>query len=102
MLRKLRVAMGDQNRRYRLEGTVGQVTPPGLVDGWLPWVHVVISSFKGCLLGIYHGISGRNVQGYLDEFCCRLNRRSWESQIPNRLLMLCAARPPVLLQPVGC
>ena len=139
MLRKLRVAMGDQNRLYRLEAVarvdqhsvkafaqetiapeqtlhtdafatlrvlaeghhhVAKVTPPELVDEWLPWVNIVISNFKSYVLGTYHGISGRYVQEYLDEFCYRLNRRFWENQIPNRLLMLCTMHPPVLLQPV--
>ncbi len=81
---------------------VAKVTPPELVDEWLPWVHVVISNFKSYVLGTYHGISGGYVQEYLDEFCYRLNRRFWENQIPNRLLALCATHQPVLLQPVGC
>jgi Transposase zinc-ribbon domain/ISXO2-like transposase domain len=121
MLRKLRVAMGDQNRLYRLEGIielddafaalrvlteddhhVAKVTPPELVDEWLPWVYIVISNFKSYVLGTYHGVSGRYMQEYLDEFCYRLNRRFWENQIPNRLLKLCATHPPVSLQPVAC
>jgi hypothetical protein len=79
-----------------------KVTPPDLVDEWLPWVHVVISNFKSYVLGTYHGISRSYVQEYLDEFCYRLNRRFWENQIPNRLPKLCANHPPVLLQPVAC
>ena len=81
---------------------VAKVTPPELVDEWLPWVQIVISNFKSYVLGTYHGISGRYVQEYLDEFCYRLNRRFWENQIPNRLLMLCTMHPTVLLQPVAC
>lgn len=69
---------------------ISKVTPPELADEWLPWVHIVISNFKSYVLGTYHGISGRYVQEYLDEFCYRLNRRFWENQIPNRLLRLCA------------
>ncbi len=30
---------------------VAKVTPPELVDEWLPWVHIVISNFKSYLLG---------------------------------------------------
>lgn len=81
---------------------VAKVTPPNLVDEWLPWVHIVISNFKSYVLGTYHGISERYVQEYLDEFCYRLNRRFWEKQIPNRLLRLCITHPPVQLQPVAC
>lgn len=81
---------------------VAKVTPPELVDDWLPWVHIVISNFKSYLLGTYHGISGKYVQEYLDEFCYRLNRRFWEEQIPNRLLRACIDHEPVFLEPVVC
>ena len=81
---------------------VAKVTPPELVDEWLPWVHIVISNFKSYLLGTYHGVSGQYVQEYLDEFCYRLNRRFWEDQIPNRLLRICISHKPVFLKPVVC
>ena len=58
---------------------------------------MVISNFKGILIGTYHGVSGRYVQEYLDEFCYRLNRHFWEPQIPNRLLKLYVAHQPVFL-----
>ncbi len=54
---------------------VAKVTPPELADEWLPWVHIVISNFKSYVLSTYHGVSGRYMQEYLDEFCYRLNRR---------------------------
>ena len=81
---------------------VAKVTPPELVDEWLPWVHIVISNFKSYLLGTYHGVSGQYVQEYLDEFCYRLNRRFWEEQIPNRLLRICITHKPIFLKPVVC
>jgi len=81
---------------------VAKVTPPELVDEWLPWVHIVISNFKSYLLGTYHGVSGQYVQEYLDEFCYRLNRRFWEEQIPNRLLRVSIAHKPIFLKPVVC
>jgi hypothetical protein len=81
---------------------VQQAISPGLVDEWLPWVHLVISNFKSDLPGTYQSVSGRHLQEYLEVFCCRLNRRYWEKQIPNRLLKLCATHQPILLQPVAC
>lgn len=81
---------------------VAKVTPPEMASEWLPWVHVVISNFKSYLLGTYHGVSGRYMQEYLDEFCYRLNRRFWENQIPNRLLRLCVSHSPIILKPVAC
>lgn len=41
----------------------------------LPWVHTAISNAKRTLLGIFHGISEKHIQNYLDEFCYKLNRR---------------------------
>ena len=81
---------------------IAKVTPPKMASEWLPWVHIVISNFKSYLLGTYHGVSGRYVQEYLDEFCYRLNRRFWEEQIPNRLLRLCVMHQPVFIKPVVC
>lgn len=40
----------------------------------LKWVHIAISNAKRALLGIYHKISGKYLQNYLDEFCYKLNR----------------------------
>jgi len=81
---------------------IAKVTPPKMASEWLPWVHIVISNFKSYLLGTYHGVSGRYVQEYVNEFCYRLNRRFWEEQIPNRLLRLCVMHQPVFLKPVVC
>lgn len=76
---------------------VPKVTPPDMVDEWLPWVHVAIANLKRFLLGTFHGISQHYVQEYLNEFCYRFNRRFWEDQIPNRLLKLCIALKPSIL-----
>jgi ISXO2-like transposase domain/Transposase zinc-ribbon domain len=81
---------------------VAKVTPPELASEWLPWVHIVISNFKAFLPGTYHGVSGRYVQEYLDEFAYRLNRRFWETEIPGRLLRLAVNHRPVNFQPVYC
>ena len=54
-----------------------KATPPDKVDEWLPLVHLAISSFKRFLLGPFHGVSGKYLQEYLDEFVFRFNRRYW-------------------------
>lgn len=41
----------------------------------LPWVYIAISNAKRILLGIFHGVSEKYMQNYLDEFCYKLNRR---------------------------
>jgi transposase-like protein len=81
---------------------VAKVTPPEQASEWLPWVHVVISNFKTFILGTYHGVSGKYLQEYLNEYSYRLNRRFWEPQIPNRLLRLAVQHQPVVFQPELC
>ena len=72
-----------------------RVTPANKVDEWLPWVHVAIGNLKTFLLGTFHGVSGRYLQEYLDEFCYRFNRRFFEKEIPNRLLNLAIIHAPI-------
>jgi len=74
---------------------IKQVTPPEKAKFWLPWVHIVIANLKRFLLGTYHGIGPNYLQGYLDEFAYRFNRRFWEPEIPNRLLRLCVDHLPI-------
>lgn len=95
-------ALKALNSLARGQHHVAKVTPPELAAEWLPWVHIVISNFKAFVLGTYHGISGKYVQEYLDEYAYRLNRRFWEAEIPNRLLRLAANHRPVIFQPVVC
>jgi transposase-like protein len=80
----------DQTQHYE-----ARVTPSYLVDEWLPWVHIAIGNLKTFLLGTFHGVSGKYLQEYLDEFCYRFNRRFIEKQIPNRLLNLAIIHVPV-------
>ena len=61
----------------------------------LPWVDTAISNAKVFLLGTYHGVSHKHLQRYLDEFCYRFNRRSWEKQMTARLLTACLRAKPV-------
>ena len=65
---------------------VSQVCSGGESGSWLPWVHIAIANLKRFLLGTFHGVSGERLQGYLDEFCYRFNRRWWLLEIPERLL----------------
>ncbi len=61
----------------------------------LPWVHTAISNAKRFLLGTYHGVSHKHLQRYLDEFCYRFNRRTWEKQLTDRLLTACIQAKPI-------
>jgi len=54
----------------------------------LPWVHRVISNLKTWLLGTHHGVTPEYLQGYLDEFTFRYNRRAyWEAAFLSLLVL---------------
>lgn len=53
----------------------------------LPWVHTMISNCKRELLGVHHSVSRKYLQGYLDEFCYKVNRRDFETDLFDRLLI---------------
>lgn len=59
------------------------------VDEWLPFSHLVLANFKRWTLDIFHGVSPRHLQAYLDEYCYRLNRRDKREDIFRRLLNRC-------------
>ena len=51
-----------------------------------PGLHAVIMNLKGWLRGIHHHCSGRFINGYLDEFFFRFNRRNFLSSIWHKLI----------------
>jgi transposase-like protein len=71
--------------------------PPHQAHEKLPWVHIAISNAKTFLLGTYHGVSHKYLQTYLDEFCYRFNRRTWETTLTERLITACSVAKPVTL-----
>lgn len=73
----------------------GRPIPKKQAHEELPWVHIAISNAKRFLLGTYHGVSRHYLQDYLNEFCYRFNRRSWEKQLTDRLMTACIAASPV-------
>lgn len=58
----------------------------------LQWVHINISNAKRNFLGIYHQISGKNLQRYLNEFCYKVNRRYFGKQLFERALIAMATQ----------
>lgn len=55
----------------------------------LPWVHRVIGNLKTWLRGTHHGrITRKYLQGYLDEFTFRYNRRHYREHAFLSLLIL--------------
>jgi len=61
----------------------------------LKLVNILVSNAKAFILGKYHGVMGKHLQKYLDEFCYRFNRRFWPWQGFNRLLRACPNAAPV-------
>jgi transposase-like protein len=57
---------------------------------FLKWLHIIIGNAKTYILGTYHGLEGKFIQAYLDEFCYRFNRRFHPKQLFGRLLNACA------------
>src|SRR3954467_6433570 len=77
------------------EPTVIGGTPAHLV---LPWVHRVLANAKRWGLGVYHGLRRPHLQGYLDEFVFRFNRRHTPAAAFERLLGLAVALQPAPYQ----
>ena len=50
------------------------------------WAHKAISNAKAFIAGTYHGIKGKHLQAYLDEYDYRYNRRNFQGEWFNRLL----------------
>ena len=60
----------------------------------LPWVHRVFANAKRWALGVYHGPRTEHLQGYLDEFVFRFNRRRAPHAAFDRLLGLSLTLEP--------
>jgi hypothetical protein len=57
-------------------------------DSTLQWSHIAIANLKRNLLGVYHFVKNEYLQGYLDEFCYKLNRRKQKDLFQNLILDL--------------
>jgi hypothetical protein len=65
-----------------------QVIPKEKVGEALPWVHLAIANAKRMLLDIHHNIKPEYLQGYLNEFCYKFNRRYFGEALFDRLLLV--------------
>lgn len=64
-------------------------------SGALRWLHKVISNAKALVNGTHHGLTGKHLQAYLDEFCYRFNRRYFSSSIFDRLALAAVCATPL-------
>ena len=51
-----------------------------------PWLHTFIANMKRMILGTYHSVSPKHLDGYLAEFNYRANRRWLEPKLFDRLV----------------
>ncbi|UII25346.1 IS1595 family transposase [Fulvivirga maritima] len=58
-------------------------------------IHRCIQQLKGWLRGIHHSVSGKHLQGYLDEYCYRFNRHSSKDTAFDSLVQRMIMHPPV-------
>lgn len=79
------------NAYSRLKEVVGKHVPmrvlPTEAHNKLPWVHTVIANAKRGLLGIHHSIGTEYLQNYLNEFCYKVNRRNFTSDLFDRMII---------------
>jgi hypothetical protein len=67
-----------------------QVIPKEKIGEILPWVHLAIVNAKRMFLDIHHNIKPEYLQGYLNEFCYKFNRRYFGEALFERLLLVSA------------
>ena len=67
------------------------VIPKDKVSEMLPWVHLAISNAKRLLLDVHHDVKPQYLQGYLNEFCYKYNRRYFGEKLFDRLLIACVS-----------
>ncbi len=53
-------------------------------------IHIVFGNLDTWLLGTYHGVSSTHLQGYLNEFVFRFNRRFWPMVAFDSVLKIAA------------
>lgn len=84
-------ALTDGYKAYgRLQEVVRKHIPmkviPQEAHKLLPWVHTVIANVKRGLLGVHHSIGIEYLQNYLNEFCYKVNRRNFKSDLFDRMI----------------
>ncbi len=91
-LSELAIVFSDKSKSYVdiadfVEGHYSVKSDKETTNDTLKWVHIAISNAKRNFLGVYHKISGKNLQNYINEFCYKLNRRYFGENLFKRLLI---------------
>lgn len=66
---------------------IAMVVPKKEAHIKLPWVHTVIANAKRNLLGVHHSIGKEFLQNYLNEFTYKLNRRTFASDLFDKMIV---------------
>lgn len=70
-----------------VENHVQMVVPAKEAHKKLPWVHTVIANAKRLFLGVHHSVGKQYLQNYLNEYCYKLNRRNFASDLFDRMIV---------------
>lgn len=73
---------------------VGRVISVDEIGKAFPWVHVTIGNANTRLANIYHGIKPEFLQGYLNEFYYKFNRRYFGERLFDRMLVAANSYSP--------
>lgn len=68
-----------------------QVIDPKDIGKVLPWVHIAIGNSKSLLRSVHYGVKPEFLQGYLNEFCYKFNRRYFGEGLFERLVSVSAS-----------
>lgn len=90
------IIFSDESTSYTdladlVEGHISEKSSEETTKKLLKWVHIAIGNARRVFNGIYHKISKKYLQLYLDEFCYKLNRRRFGNKLFDRLALACAA-----------
>ena len=72
---------------------VAKKIPPKEAEKLLPWVYTTIANLKRGLLGRHHNVRDDYLQNYLNEFCYKVNRRYFEDQLFDRMMIAAVEQP---------
>lgn len=86
------IVISDGYRSYAglseiVDKHIAMVVPQKEAHIKLPWVHTVIANSKRDFLGIHHSIGKQFLQNYLNEFTYKLNRRTFQSDLFDRMIV---------------
>lgn len=83
------LGLGQQGFQHTATPLQGE---PDAAHRLFPWVHITLSNLNRFLLGTHHKVEPRHLKRYVAEFTYRLNRRSMETNLFDRLVRACLTR----------